>query len=139
LNFDGDERRPILYKYYGSKDLRRSCVISADHIEGFDFASVPVLITQRVATRPLLLLGYCWTDPELRHLRRTLLKNLVGNDVDRIAVHYPLPGEGDAALYQVERALSTKLVKLWRKLTVEPVETDGATMLREITKQIEAG
>ena len=62
----------------------------------FELQAVPPFITGRVTTKPLLLLGYYWTDPAMRHLRRTLFHNLVRNNIDRFAVQYPLPVDADA-------------------------------------------
>lgn len=137
LSLAGDPGQPILYKFHGSHDVDTSCAISSDHYDAFDVTAVPQVIAERVTTKPLLLLGYCYTDPAFRHLKRTLFRSLASNIFDRYAVQYPLPGEGEAAFYEVERALSANLLGVWRRLMMQPIESDGATVLSEILRQLD--
>jgi len=126
---------PVLYKFHGSLDVDRSSAVTSDHYDFFDF-NAPSWITERVKNDPLLLLGYCYTDPQLRQLRRTLLRNLANTNVDRYAVQYPFPPE--EPLYHVERALSRRLNNLWKTVFMDAIECDGATVLSEILNELKA-
>jgi hypothetical protein len=127
---------PVLYKFHGSLDVDRSSAVTSDHYDFFDFSAAPTWIIERVKNDPLLLLGYCYTDPQLRQLRRTLLRNLANTNVDRYAVQYPLPPE--EPLYHVERALSRRLINLWKTVFMDAIEYDGATVLSEILNELRA-
>ena len=135
LTFEGNPDHPILYKFHGSEDVDESCAISTDHYDVFELQAVPPFITGRVTTKPLLLLGYYWTDPAMRHLRRTLFHNLVRNNIDRFAVQYPLPVDADA-LYQMEKALSASLIGRWGHLSMQALECEGVTLLEEIERRL---
>ena len=83
---------PIQEADHGVVALLPGGVIPFDDV--FELQAVPPFITGRVTTKPLLLLGYYWTDPALRHLRRTLFRNLVRPNVDRVTdVRLDLVGE----------------------------------------------
>ncbi len=127
---------PVLYKFHGSLDVDRSGAVTTDHYDIFDFSAAPTWITERVKTDPLLLLGYCYTDPQFRQLRRTLLRNLANTNVDRYAVQYPFPPE--EPLYHVERALSRRLMNLWKNVIMDAIECDGAIVLSEILTELKA-
>jgi hypothetical protein len=135
LTVEGHPDHPILYKVHGSEDVDESCAISTDHFDEFGLQAMPAFITGRVTTKPLLLLGYCWTDPALRHLRRTLFRNLVRSNIDRFAVQYPLPADPEA-LYQMEKVLSASLISRWGSLSMQALECDGATLLEEIERRL---
>jgi hypothetical protein len=135
LTFEGNPDHPILYKFHGSEDVDESCAISTDHYDLFELQAVPPFITGRVTTKPLLLLGYYWTDPAMRHLRRTLFRNLVRGNTDRFAVQYPLPVDPDA-LYQMEKALSASLIVRWGQLSMQALECEGVTLLEEIERRL---
>ena len=133
-NAEVDINLPVLYKFHGSLDVDGSSAVTADHYDVFDFSAVPPWITDRVKNHPLLLLGYCYTDPQFRQLRRTLLRNLAPKKVDRYAVQYPFPT--DEPQYHIERALSRRLITLWKDM--EPIECDGATVVAEILAELKA-
>ena len=135
LSVEGHPDHPILYKFHGSEDVDESCAISTDHYDVFELQAVPPFITGRVTSKPLLLLGYYWTDPAMRHLRRTLFHNLVRNNIDRFAVQYPLPVDPDA-LYQMEKVLSPSLIGRWGNLSMQALECEGVTLLEEIERRL---
>jgi len=127
---------PVLYKFHGSLDVDLSAAVTTDHYDFFDFSAAPTWITERVKNDPLLLLGYCYTDPQFRQLRLTLLRNLANTKVDRYAVQYPFPP--DEPLYHVERALSRRLINPWKNVIMDAIECDGATVLSEILTELKA-
>jgi hypothetical protein len=127
---------PVLYKFHGSLDVDQSAAVTTDHYDYFDFSAAPTWITERVKNDPLLVLGYCYTDPQFRQLRLTLLRNLANTKVDRYAVQYPFPPE--EPLYHVERALSRRLINPWKNVIMDAIECDGATVLSEILGELKA-
>ena len=135
LSVEGNPDHPILYKFHGSEDVDESCAISTDHYDVFELQAVPAFITGRVTSKPLLLLGYYWTDPAMRHLRRTLFHNLVRNNIDRFAVQFPLPVDPDA-LYQMEKVLSPSLISRWGNLSMQALECEGVTLLEEVERRL---
>lgn len=133
-----DTYRPILYKYHGSLDVANSEAISSDHFDAFDFErSVPQTLAQKVQNQALLVLGYCYTDPQFRHLRRTLLKSIPDTNVARYSILYPLPSDPDGALYRLERELSGELAHLWQGLRGTGIEGSGPALIMQILGRLE--
>lgn len=137
---DGDPDWPVLFKYHGSYDHPGGCSITIEDYDALGADIVPQQILTRVRTKPLLLLGYSCTDPEWRHLRRTILRNLASSHEARYAVQYPIP-EGDEEVYfQIERALEDRMASVWQSANIRNyLVADGETVLEEILRQLPQG
>jgi hypothetical protein len=135
---DSDENdvRPILYKFHGSCDITDSCLLTSHDYDDFDLAHTPGEVLSRVRTSPLLFVGYNWTDPEFRHVRRTLLRGSVTPVEAECVNRYAIPILPKTSLSWLDAALMPEVSKQWRipPVSASPLEKDCALLFEDITK-----
>jgi hypothetical protein len=126
-------RRVVLYKFHGSEEIDESCIISLEDYDRFEARLVPPCIAGYLATRPLFSLGYRCTDPEFRHVRRTLLRTRPASAGYAVQA----PPQVDWPNYSIERKLQGKAADLWLKVGCVPIELECKELMRQIISALE--
>jgi hypothetical protein len=125
----------VLYKYHGSIDVPDSLVLSVtDYIRRstqVDLA-IPKDIRSAASNRRWLFLGYTLLDPQLRHLRQTLLPE--SKRADHIVLHCGLADDcSNLQNLCVERLIWTEMVDRWKEEHfAAPPDVESTAFLHDI-------
>lgn len=132
---------PIVYKFFGSYDVKNTCAISTDQQLGLaavllSHRSIPSGLMDVLSNSPIVFVGTGMLDPDFRIACHTLLKDSLTTTTDLNLIVQPRP---DQVSHRVEPALWEEIKRNGQiRLGLSVIEQDAGAFLVTLRQAVEA-